>query len=199
MRTNTYFNWTGIVSQYFFVISLWILRHDIEQLNQGELVYWINNMNMENVTYLTKSGLKKLEDELTELTTVRRAEVAARLHQAQEDGDLIENAEYEAAKNEQSFVEGRIVTIQSMLSTAAIIKKGKNDGVAKMGSTVVVQENNSVKESFVIVGATESDPSEGLISNESPLGQALLGASAGDEVVVTAPAGDVTYHIMNVK
>ena len=199
MRTNTYFNWTGIVSQYFFVISLWILRHDIEQLNQGELVYWINNMNMENVTYLTKSGLKKLEDELTELTTVRRAEVAARLHQAQEDGDLIENAEYEAAKNEQSFVEGRIVTIQSMLSTAAIIKKGKNDGVAKMGSTVVVQENNSVKESFVIVGATESDPSEGLISNESPLGQALLGASAGDEVVVTAPAGDVTYHIMNVS
>ena len=199
MRTNTYFNWTGIVSQFFFVISLWILRHDIEQLNQGELVYWINNMNMENVTYLTKSGLKKLEDELTELTTVRRAEVAARLHQAQEDGDLIENAEYEAAKNEQSFVEGRIVTLQSMLSTAAIIKKGKNDGVAKMGSTVVVQENNSVKESFVIVGATESDPSEGLISNESPLGQALLGASAGDEVVVTAPAGDVTYRIMKVK
>ena len=199
MRTNTYCNWTGIVSQFFFVITLWILRHDIEQLNQGELVYWINNMNMENVTYLTKSGLKKLEDELTELTTVRRAEVAARLHQAQEDGDLIENAEYEAAKNEQSFVEGRIVTLQSMLSTAAIIKKGKNDGVAKMGSTVVVQENNSVKESFVIVGATESDPSEGLISNESPLGQALLGASAGDEVVVTAPAGDVTYHIMKVK
>ncbi len=163
------------------------------------LVYWINNMNMENVTYLTKSGLKKLEDELTELTTVRRAEVAVRLHQAQEDGDLIENAEYEAAKNEQSFVEGRIVTIQSMLSTAAVIKKGKNDGVVKMGSTVIVQENNSDKESFVIVGATESDPSEGLISNESPLGQVLLGTSAGDEVVVTAPAGDVTYHILKVK
>ena len=78
-------------------------------------------MNNENVTYLTKSGLKKLEDELSYLTTVRRAEVAERLHQAQEDGDLIENAEYEAAKNEQSFVEGRIVTIQSMLSRAAVI------------------------------------------------------------------------------
>ena len=129
-------------------------------------------MNNENVTYLTKSGLKKLEDELSYLTTVRRAEVAERLHQAQEDGDLTENAEYEAAKNEQS---------------------------AKLGSTVVVKENNSDKESFVIVGATESDPSEGLISNESPLGQALLGASAGDEVVVTAPAGDVTYRIMKVK
>ena len=163
------------------------------------MAYWINNMNMVNVTYLTKSGLKKLEDELTHLTTVRRAEVAVRLHQAQEDGDLIENAEYEAAKNEQSFVEGRIVTIQSMLSTAAVIKKGKNDGVVKMGSTVIVQENNSDKESFVIVGAAESDPSEGLISNESPLGQALLGTSAGDEVVVTAPAGDVTYHILKVK
>ena len=163
------------------------------------MVYWTKNMNNENVTYLTKSGLKKLEDELSYLTTVRRAEVAERLHQAQEDGDLIENAEYEAAKNEQSFVEGRIVTIQSMLSRAAVIKKGKNDGVAKLGSTVVVKENNLDKESFVIVGATESDPSEGLISNESPLGQALLGASAGDEVVVTAPAGDVTYRIMKVK
>ena len=117
-------------------------------------------MNNENVTYLTKSGLKKLEDELSYLTTVRRAEVAERLHQAQEDGDLIENAEYEAAKNEQSFVEGRIVTIQSMLSRAAVIKKGKNDGVAKVGSTVVVKENNSDKEAFVIVGATESDPIE---------------------------------------
>ena len=156
-------------------------------------------MNMENVTYLTKGGLKKLEDELTYLTTVRRAEVAERLHQAQEGGDLIENAEYEAAKNEQSFVEGRIVTIQSMLSRAAVIKKGKNDGVAKMGSTVFVNENNSDTESFVIVGATEADPSQGLISNESPLGQALLGAKAGDQVVVTAPAGDTIYTIKKVK
>ena len=156
-------------------------------------------MNMENVTYLTKNGLKKLEDELSYLTTVRRAEVAERLHQAQGDGDLLENAEYEAAKNEQSFVEGRIVTVQTILSKAAVIKKGKNDGVAKVGSTVIVQENNSDKESFVIVGAAEADPSEGLISNESPLGQALLGSKAGDKVVVTAPSGDTTFYITKVK
>ena len=156
-------------------------------------------MNMKNITYLTKNGLKKLEDELSHLTTVRRAEVAERLHQAKDDGDLIENAEYEAAKNEQSFVEGRIVTIQTMLSKATVIKKGKNDGVAKIGSTVIVQENNSDKESFVIVGAAEADPSEGLISNESPIGQALLGGKAGDTVVVTVPAGDTTLNITKVK
>ena len=164
-----------------------------------ELFCWKKTMNMKNITYLTKNGLKKLEDELSQLTTVRRAEVAERLHQAKDDGDLIENAEYEAAKNEQSFVEGRIVTIQTMLSRAAVIKKGKNDGVAKIGSTVIVQENNSDKESFVIVGAAEADPSEGLISNESPIGQALLGGKAGDTVVVTVPAGDTTLNITKVK
>ena len=83
----------------------------------------------ENVTYLTENGLSELEAELQNLITVRRAEVAERLHQAQEDGDLLENAEYEAAKNEQSFVEGRIVDIQAMLSKATVIRKGKVDGV----------------------------------------------------------------------
>ena len=86
-----------------------------------------------------------------------------------------------------------------MLSKATVIKKGKNDGVAKIGSTVIVQENNSDKESFVIVGAAEADPSEGLISNESPIGQALLGSKAGDTVVVTVPAGDTTLNITKVK
>ena len=109
-------------------------------------------MNNANVTYLTKNGLSELESELQHLLTVRRAEVADRLHQAQEDGDLLENAEYEAAKNEQSFVEGRIVDIQSMLSKASVIKKGKVDGVAKLGSTVMVQENGSTVETYVIVG-----------------------------------------------
>jgi len=156
-------------------------------------------MNIGNVTYITKSGLKKLEDELVHLTTIRRGEVAERLHQAQEDGELIENAEYEAAKNEQSFVEGRIVSLRTMLSKATVIKKGKNDGVAKMGSTVIVQEDDSAKESYVIVGAAESDPSEGLISNESPLGHALLGSKAGDKVVVAAPAGDTIFYITKVK
>ena len=151
------------------------------------------------VTYLTKNGLTELEAELQHLITVRRAEVAERLHQAQEDGDLLENAEYEAAKNEQSFVEGRIVDIQAMLSKAAVIKKGKVDGVAKLGSTVMVQENDLAVESYVIVGAAEAKPTAGLISNESPLGQALLGSKAGDKVVVAAPGGDLTFLVTKIK
>ena len=152
-----------------------------------------------NVTYLTKNGLTELEAELQHLITVRRAEVAERLHQAQEDGDLLENAEYEAAKNEQSFVEGRIADIQAMLSKAAVIKKGKVDGVAKLGSTVMVQENGLAVESYVIVGAAEAKPTAGLISNESPLGQALLGSKAGDKVVVAAPGGDLTFLVTKIK
>jgi transcription elongation factor GreA len=152
-----------------------------------------------NVTYLTKNGLTELEAELQHLITVRRAEVAERLHQAQGDGDLLENAEYEAAKNEQSFVEGRIADIQAMLSKAAVIKKGKVDGVAKLGSTVMVQENGSAGESYVIVGAAEANPAAGLISNESPLGQALLGSKAGDKVVVAAPGGDLTFLVTKIK
>ena len=151
------------------------------------------------VTYLTKNGLTELEAELQHLITVRRAEVAERLHQAQEDGDLLENAEYEAAKNEQSFVEGRIVDIQAMLSKAAVIKKGKVDGVAKLGSTVMVQENGLAVESYVIVGAAEAKPTAGLISNESPLGQALLGSKAGDKVVVAAPGGDLIFLVTKIK
>ena len=156
-------------------------------------------MNSANVTYLTKNGLSELEAELQHLITVRRAEVADRLHQAQEDGDLLENAEYEAAKNEQSFVEGRIVDIQAMLSKATVIKKGKVDGIAKMGSTVMVRENGSTVETYVIVGAAEANPAAGLISNESPLGDALLGSKAGDKVVVEAPGGDLTFLVTNIK
>ena len=152
-----------------------------------------------NVTYLTENGLSELEAELQNLLTVRRAEVAERLHQAQEDGDLLENAEYEAAKNEQSFVEGRIVDIQAMLSKATVIRKGKVDGVAKLGSTVMVQENGSAVETYVIVGAAEANPAAGLISNESPLGQALLGSKSGDKLMVEAPGGNLTFLVTQIK
>jgi len=155
--------------------------------------------NKENVTYLTENGLSELEAELQRLLTVRRAEVAERLHQAQEDGDLLENAEYEAAKNEQSFVEGRIADIQAMLSKATVIRKGKVDGVAKLGSTVMVQENGSTVETYVIVGAAEANPAAGLISNESPLGQALLGSKSGDKLMVKAPGGDLAFLVTQIK
>ena len=156
-------------------------------------------MSNEKTTYLTKNGLTEMESELDHLVNVRRVEVAERLHQAQEDGDLLENAEYEAAKNEQSFVEGRIADIRTILSKATVIKKGKVDGRAQLGSTVMVQENGLTVESYVIVGAAEANPRDGLISNESPLGEALLGSKAGDKVVVEAPGGVLTFLVTKIQ
>lgn len=150
----------------------------------------------EQVTYLTREGLKKLEQELEHLRTVRRAEVAERLHQAMEDGELIENAEYEAAKNEQAFVEGRILTIETLLSEAVIIEEEGPEGVVHVGSKVRVQEDGGMPEEYMIVGAAEANPAKGLISNESPLGKALLGRKVGDEVKVNAPAGVLSFRVV---
>ncbi len=147
--------------------------------------------------YLTREGLKKLEEEVEFLRTTRRAEVADRLHQAQEDGELIENAEFEAAKNEQAFVEGRILTIELILSESIIIEDAAHpSGVVNVGSKVKGQEDGSKPESYTIVGAAEANPAKGLISNESPLGRALLGRKAGDEVKVNAPAGMLSFRVI---
>jgi transcription elongation factor GreA len=149
--------------------------------------------------YLTEEGLVKLEEELEYLRTVKRKEVAQRLHEAMEDGELIENAEYEAAKNEQAFVEGRILELERILAQARIIKPdGKKDKV-RIGSTVVVQEDGKKPEIFKIVGAAEADPQEGLISNESPVGRALLDHKVGDVVEVEVPAGKVRLKIIKIK
>ena len=152
---------------------------------------------MSEQTFLTREGLKKLEEELNYLRTVRRAEVADRLHDAQEDGELIENAEYEDAKNEQAFVEGRILTLESMLSNAIIIKdKGLAQGQVVIGSKITIKEVGGGKpEIYELVGAAEADPKQGRISNESPLGKALLGRRVGDEVKVNAPAGTLSFRI----
>lgn len=152
----------------------------------------------EQVTYLTREGLKKLEDELEHLRTTRRAEVADRLHQAMEDGELIENAEYEAAKNEQAFVEGRILTVEMILSDAVIIEENGPAGIVRVGSTVRVQEDGGKPEKYTIVGAAEANPAKGLISNESPLGRSLLGRKVGDEVKVNAPAGMLSFRVVGI-
>lgn len=149
--------------------------------------------------YLTAEGLKKLEEELEFLSTAKRQEVAKRLHEAMEDGELIENAEYEAAKNEQAFVEGRILELTRMLASAKVIEKGKSKGVVRIGSTVIVQEDGQKPETYTIVGVAEANPKEGLISNESPLGQALLDHKVGDSVTVKAPAGKLTFKIVKIK
>jgi len=151
---------------------------------------------MTDQTFLTREGLKKLEEELEHLRTVRRAQVAERLHNAQEDGELIENAEYEDAKNEQAFVEGRILTLEAMLSNAVIIKDNGPEGVVALGSKITVKENGGKPEVYMLVGAAEASPKEGRISNESPLGRALLGRRVGDEVKVNAPAGTLSFRIV---
>jgi transcription elongation factor GreA len=153
-----------------------------------------------NVVYLTSKGLKKLQEELEHLRTVKRKEVARRLHEAMEDGELIENAEYEAAKNEQAFVEGRILEIEHLIAQAQVIKKGgTSKDLVQIGSTVVVKEDGKKPETYTIVGAAEANPKEGLISNESPLGKALLDHKVGDDIVVQAPAGKLTFQIVKIQ
>jgi len=153
-----------------------------------------------SAVYLTAEGLKKLEEELEHLRTVKRLEVAQRLHEAMEDGELIENAEYEAAKNEQAFVEGRILELEHMLAQAQLIEPGRSKDVVRIGSTVVVQEDgNGGSETYTIVGVAEANPREGLISNESPLGVSLLDHKVGDVVTVKAPAGMLRFRVVKIK
>jgi transcription elongation factor GreA len=154
---------------------------------------------MSEQTFLTRDGLKKLEEELNFLRTVRRVQVAERLHNAQEDGELIENAEYEDAKNEQAFLEGKILTLEAMLSNAVIIENDRPNGVVSLGSKVTVKESGGSKpELYELVGAAEANPKDGRISNESPLGRALLGRKVGDEVKVNAPSGTISFRVVSV-
>ena len=150
--------------------------------------------------FLTKEGFQKLQDELDYLRKVKRQEVANRLHEAMEGGELIENAEYEAAKNEQAFVEGRIQELEMLLATARVIEddKNKRGESIQVGSTVTIQEDGSEEETYTIVGAAEANPREGKISNESPMGRALLTHRAGDEVQVETPDGSYTIRVIKI-
>ncbi len=149
-------------------------------------------------SYLTKEGFDRLQQELEYLRTEKRIEVAERLREALEDGDLIENAELEAAKNEQSFVEGRIKELEILLSNARLIDETSQTDRIQVGSKVRVQEEGLEPEDYVIVGAVEADPRLGRISNESPLGKALLNHKAGDTVKVEAPRGEFEIEILSV-
>ena len=146
--------------------------------------------------YLTAEGLTKLKAELNHLITVERPRVAARIHEAKLDGDITENAEYEDAKQEQSFLEGRIATLESQLRNAQVIGRTNGDKVG-IGSKVVIKGTDG-EETFTIVGSAEAAPREGRISNESPVGAALMGRKKGDRVVVQAPAGPQTYTVLRV-
>ena len=152
--------------------------------------------------FLTRTGYRKLEEELEYLRTVKRKEVAERLHEAAESslGEFVEDPEFEAAKNEQSFVEGRIRELELLLANAKVITKSrKKNGLVEIGSTVVIQEGRRKPEEYLIVGAAEANPREGKISHQSPLGRALMGAKEGDKVEVKAPSGAFTVRIVEVK
>lgn len=146
--------------------------------------------------YLTAEGLEKLRAELDQLITVERPRVAARIHEAKLDGDLSENAEYEDAKQEQSFLEGRIATLELQLRNAEVIEKTNGERVG-IGSKVVIKGSDG-EETFTIVGSAEAAPREGRISNESPVGVALMGRKKGDRVVVQAPSGPIEYTVVQV-
>jgi transcription elongation factor GreA len=151
--------------------------------------------------YLSKEGLDKLREELNEMVTVRRAEVAARIQEAKEHGDITENAEYEDAKNEQAMVEGRILQLQSLLQNATIIDQDsahKSKSVI-LGSNVKMKTADGKAVEYTIVGPAEADPRDGKISNESPVGRALLGKKLNDEVQVNAPKGIITYKITKIS
>ncbi|HUV15391.1 MAG TPA: transcription elongation factor GreA [Pelolinea sp.] len=151
-------------------------------------------------TFLTQEGFDKLQEELDYLRTTKRQEVADRLREAADGEDLIENAEYEAAKNEQAFVEGRIQELEILLATAKIIPEQKSSDNVQVGSKVVIQEEGlDDQETFVIVGAAEARPKEGRISNESPLGRSLIGHKKGDMVAVEAPDGKFNVKIIKVS
>jgi len=155
-------------------------------------------MNNQN-TFLTKEGLEKLKNELDELKNVKRKEISNRIREAKELGDLSENAEYSEAKNDQSFTEGRILEIESILRNATIIKKKtSSSGKVEVGSKIKFDDDGKVKEYF-IVGSNEADPIEGKISNESPLGQAFIGKESGDIIEIKVPNGVKKFKIITIS
>ena len=148
--------------------------------------------------YISRDGLEKLRAELDELVNVRRAEIATRISEAKEHGDITENAEYEDAKNEQAFIEGRIQTLSALIKNAVLIDETTSKTHVQIGSTVEL-EGDDGRESYTIVGSAEASPGQGRISNESPVGRALLGKKKGDKVTITVPAGDMHYKVVSIS
>jgi transcription elongation factor GreA len=150
------------------------------------------------VQYLTPEGAAKLQAELTDLTGPRREELAQRLRSAIQMGDLSENADYHKAKEDQAFLEGRIQEIEAVLRNAVIIEK-KSSNIVEVGTTVTIQEGSFEPETFYMVGAKEADPRNGRISNESPIGSALMGHKVGETVEANTPGGKMKFKILKIE
>jgi transcription elongation factor GreA len=153
---------------------------------------------LEKPVYVSAEGLKKIQAELEELKTVERQKVAERIHAAMEFGDFTENSELEQAKNDQAFLEGRIMTLEQMVKHAVLIDEKTPHEKVEVGSRVMVEADGR-REQYVIVGSAEASPGEGRISNESPVGRALMGHRAGETVRLVVPAGAVEMKILAVS
>lgn len=157
------------------------------------------NNNPKPTFHLTREGYKKLRQELEYLKTVKRKELAERLRSAIQMGDLSENADYIATKEEQGFVEGRIQELETILRYAVIIDETTHKEVVDLGARVTIQEDGYPPETYLIVGSTEADPHNGKISHESPMGQALIGKRKGEVVTVETPAGVIRVKILDIS
>ncbi len=156
---------------------------------------------IEKVYPMTKEGKQKLENELEQLKSVKRKEVVERIKIARSFGDLSENSEYDSAKEEQAFVEGRITTLENMIRNAKIIEEDEmnSDSVGLGKSVTFIELPNGDEETYTIVGSAEADPFEGKISNDSPIAKSLIGKTVGDEVTVQTPGGDMNVRIISIK
>ncbi len=157
-------------------------------------------MTQNDVVYVTEEGLQKIKEELTYLQTEKREEISVKLEAAIKQGDLKENADYHSAKEEQGFVEGRIKDLEDALRRAEIIEDNVPADTVSVGNTVtVVEEGFDEAETYYIVGPHEADPANGRISNESPIGRALLGAKKGQTVTAQTPGGEISFTIQSIK
>jgi transcription elongation factor GreA len=152
----------------------------------------------DRTVYLTREGFARLDGELEHLRTVKRPEVSDRIRRSKDMSDTTDNAEYDEAKSEQGFVEGRIVELEMTLAAAQIIGDGPSTDFVGLGSRVTVRDNEGEEDKYRIVGSMEADPKRGLISNESPVGRALLGKKRGDSTTVVAPGGAFDLTILEV-
>ncbi|MBV9358214.1 MAG: transcription elongation factor GreA [Chloroflexi bacterium] len=149
----------------------------------------------DKVVYLTPEGKERFAQELQTLVTVRRREVEERIRRAKEFSDTVDNAEYDEAKMEQAFVEGRIQELERMLSSVRLIEQTPTADFVRLGCRVTVVDADGERETYQLVGSQEADPRKRLISNESPIGRALLGKKVGDDTTVVAPDGSFLLHI----
>lgn len=155
---------------------------------------------MTQPSYVSREGLERLKSELEQLRTVRRQDVADRIQQSRERGGVESNAEYEDSKNELAFIEGRILTLDNMIANAVIIEEGSGTGdTVEVGNTISVKDQDGRSNKYTIVGSTEADPSQGKISNISPIGKSLLGKRIGEIAEVDAPSGKIKLEVMAIE